>query len=587
MIKKIFSISILTLVLTLIGCNSDSSNSFVDKITGNNDFMTPGNMEKSDFAIDGVLDNPEWENPTLDISFGGTSTCPARTEAKVYFGDNGLSIGFLVYDTMISASTNYNDVQFVVNSDNVEFYIDTKNDKGQIAKSDDYAFLINPEEFAEMRVGTGSYWGPWSGVIDYAVKINDGGTLNNDSDTDTTWGCEIFLPYKTFGFTKEDTVGIAFGCRDKTTNLLTSEWAGWTPDPQIIDTYVSINKNGINVNEVNDYKMATGEMAYNSETEVYTTTSSRAIAVSKTQELINGTYSVDMLLPGELKGDNGLIFQVKPSDTGLFWEEKGCRYIFFFINKDGLAIMGLVNGGTWTELGNSQCMYKLNDWNNLSVVVDGKKVQGYVNGNLCISFERKLYETYGVGLRAGGSGVQYKNMTISDDVTVETPYEELVGYKNVYGAFTYSNTTQTYAAGMLGGAGAMAISDETLYNGTLKTTVKASSLSDNGIVFRLSDNNLTSYWESGVSYYFFFVNRDGNAYLGRVNNGWTELYSVAISGYNLNQTYELKVVLNGDSIKCYVDGTLYVDVTDSTCTGSGYGFRAGSLGTEFTNIIAE
>ena len=585
MIKKIFSISTVALVLMLASCNGQEYNPFVDKITGNEDFMNLGNMVNSDFAIDGVLDNPEWENPTLDITFGGTSTCPAQVEAKVYFGDNGLSVGFLVHDTMISASTNYTDPQFVVNSDNVEFYIDTKNDKGQIAKSDDYAFLINPEEFAEMRVGTGSYWGPWSGVIDYAVKINDNGTLNNDSDVDTTWGCEIFLPYTTFGFTKEDTVGIAFGCRDKTTNLSTSEWAGWTPDPQIIDTYVSISKNGIAVLEVNDYKMATGEMTYDAETEIYTTTSSRALAVSKTQEFVNGTYSVDMLLPGELRGDNGLIFQVKSSETGLFWEEKGCRYIFFCINKDGIALMGLVNGGSWTTLGDSACAYKLNDWNNLSVVVDGKKVSGYVNGNLCVSFERKLYETYGVGLRTGGSDVQFKNMKISSDVTVETPNTNLNGYKNVHGAFSYSDTDQTYVNSVMGNS--MMIADSTLFNGTLTTTVHTNTPSDNGIVFRVTDNNSSSYWESGVSYYFFFVNRDGNAYLGKVYNGWTEVKSVGIAGYNISQTYELKVVLDGDSIKCYVNDVLYVDAVDSDCTGSGYGLRSGSLGTTFTELIVD
>lgn len=587
MVKKCLSIFTLILIFTLIGCKeTNNTNSFVEKLPGNNDFLVPGNMEKSDFAIDGVLDNPEWDNATLSITFGGTALCPATVDAKVYFGKNGLSIGFLAHDTMISSSTSYTDPQFVVNSDNVEFYIDTKNDKGKIAKSDDYTFLINPEEYAEMRVGTGSYWGPWSGVIDYAVTINDNGTINNDSDVDTSWGCELFLPYKTFGFTEEDTVGIAFGCRDKTTNLLTSEWSGWTPDPQIIDTYVSINKNGIALNDVNDYTMASGEVSYNEETKTYTSVSSRTIAVSKTQELTNGTYSLDMLLPGELRGDNGLIFQVKSSDTGLFWEEKGCRYIFFFINKDGLAIMGLVNGGSWTELGSSSCAYKLNDWNNLAVIVNGNKVQGYVNGNLCVSFERKLYTTCGVGFRAGGSDVQFKNMTISDEVMMDTP-NDLEGYKNVNGSFTYSPNTNTYISSTQAGAGTMMISDSTLYNGTLKTTVKTNSLSDNGIVFRVSDNDLSTYWESGVSYYFFFINRDGNAYLGKVYNGWTEVFSTHVEGYSLSQSYELKVVLDGSNIKCYVNDILYIDKTDSDCTGNGFGLRAGSLGTEFTELVVE
>ena len=54
MIRKIFSISIVTLVLMLAACDNEEFNSFVDKISGNEDFMNPGNMENSDFAIDGV-----------------------------------------------------------------------------------------------------------------------------------------------------------------------------------------------------------------------------------------------------------------------------------------------------------------------------------------------------------------------------------------------------------------------------------------------------------------------------------------------------------------------------------------------------
>lgn len=584
MTQKILLLLIFAICCILTGCSSEEYNPFVDKVPGNNDFLVPGNMETSDFAIDGVLDNPEWNNATLKINFGGTSTCPASVDAMVYFGTNGLSIGFFTKDTMISSSTNYTDPQFVVNSDNVEFYIDTKNDKGEIAKSDDYAFLINPEEYAEMRVGTGSYWGPWSGVIDYAVKVNDNGTINNDSDIDTSWGCEIFLPYKTFGFTKDSTVAIAFGCRDKTTNLTVSEWAGWSPDPQIIDTYVSINKDGVVVEEVNDYKMATGQMSYDAEQKIYTTTSSRSIAVSKSLEFTNGTYSVDMRLGSKLEGDSGLIFQVMPSETGLFWEEKGCRYVFFFINHDGLAIMGLVNGGTWTELGSGPCTYKLNDWNNLQVVVDGTSVKGYVNGVQCISFSRKLYQTYGVGLRAGSSGIEYKNINISSDTTVDTNME-LNGYYNAHGGFTYSDVDQTYVVSSIFGAGAIMMKDDTLTNGTLETTVKALTNSDNGLIFRVSTNDSKAFWEVGVSYYFFFVNVDGNAYLGKVYNGWTQLSLVPIANYDINNTYKLTVVLDGTNIKCYVDDTLYIDVTDADCTGDGYGVRAGSIGTFFTEII--
>ena len=245
--KNIFLLSLVLLLTT--SCSTLSDSKYV-KEDGNNNFENPGNLVVSDFPIDGVLDEEDYANPALVATMGGTEEFTTSVLAKVVFGETGLTVGFEVKDIYISSSTDYTDPQFVVNSDNVEFYIDLNNDKGKTANSDDFAFLINPEEFIEMRNGTGSYWGTWSGVVDYGVSIN--GTINNDSDNDIGWGCEVYLPYETFGFTKDSTVGVAFGCRDKTSYDSKSDWIGCGPDPQIIDTYISLNKDGAVSSLVND-----------------------------------------------------------------------------------------------------------------------------------------------------------------------------------------------------------------------------------------------------------------------------------------------------------------------------------------------
>ena len=581
----------LVLALLLVGCSTTNNNSFTsenafyNKIESNEDFGVPGNMVRSDFEIDGILDNEEWNTPNLEINFGGTNTVPATVNAKLYFGENGLTVGFVTKDTMISASQEYNNDQFVVNSDNVEFYIDCLNDKGQIAKPDDYTFLINPEEYAEMRVGTGSYWGPWSGVVDYAVKVD--GTINDDSDIDVGWGCELFLPYKTFGFSKDSEIGIAFGCRDKTTNLKTSEWSGWIPDPQIIDTYVSITKDGIVKNSAGNYNIASGNYSYDAQNDIYTSESSNSLAVHKSDEMRNGTYSADMYL-NKIDGDNGIIFQVKESETGLFWEGTGVRYYFFFINLHGEALLAKTNNGLWTHIKNVSCSLKVQDWNNLKVVVNNNKITCFLNGIKVIEHTEALYSTIGVGLRSGVSGVKYKNIQVSDSLDVTETGPKIEGYQTVKGFFDYHNVEKTQIKANVVAPGAMLVKENTtISNGTIKLKLKANSKADNGITFRINDNGNTSYWEEGVSYYFFFISLNGTAYLGRVNNGWSNLGENSIVNYDVNKEYELKVVMNGDNIKCYVDNTLYLDVNDSTVKGTKCGIRAGSTNAIFSLLTAE
>lgn len=587
---KIKNVSMFILAMLLVGCSSNNSqsiegNAFFNKTEGNADFNEPGNMVQADFLIDGVLDNEEWANPNLEINIGGTSTVPATVNAKLYFGDNGLSIGFITKDTMIAASQEYNNEQFVVNSDNVEFYIDCNNDKGQIAKPDDYTFLINPEEFAEMRVGTGSYWGPWSGVVDYAVKVE--GTINDDSDVDTGWGCELFLPYKTFGFTKDSIIGIAFGCRDKTSNLKTSEWAGWIPDPQIIDTYVSVDKNGIFKESVGSYNIASGKFSYDEENKIYQSESGNSLAVHKEDQMRNGTYSADMYLE-KISGDNGIIFQVKESDTGLFWEGTGVRYYFFFINIHGEALLAKTNNGLWTHIQNVPCSIKLQDWNNLKVVVNNNKITCFLNGIKVIEHTEALYSTIGVGLRSGVEGIKYKNILVSDSLDVTETGPKIEGYQTVRGFFDYEDNTKTTIKATVVAPGAMMIKEDTsISDGTISLNVKANTKADNGIVFRVNDNGNTSYWEDGVSYYFFFISLNGSAYLGRVNNGWTNLGEKVISNYDVSKNYELKVVMDGNNFKCYVDNTLYLDINDSTVKGTKCGIRAGSVDASFSLLTID
>lgn len=118
--------------------------------------------------------------------------------------------------------------------------------------------------------------------------------------------------------------------------------------------------------------------------------------------------------------------------------------------------------------------------------------------------------------------------------------------------------------------------------GTMSVSLNITSLgADNGIVFGVTNpNNLTNFWESEVSYYFFFLSRGNEAYLGKVNNGsWqlcqTNSYNVAVGTYLLEASLDRET----KRISCFVNGELVVGFIDEQLlSGSQFGIRAGASG---------
>ncbi len=117
--------------------------------------------------------------------------------------------------------------------------------------------------------------------------------------------------------------------------------------------------------------------------------------------------------------------------------------------------------------------------------------------------------------------------------------------------------------------------------------VLSGTQSDNGIVFGVTNpQNLSSFWEENVSYYFFFVSRGGTAYLGKVTEGaWSVCGEAGIPNFDHGGTYTLKVERNAMGVKCYVDNVLYVTYNEALMLkGTGYGIRAGSTSISFSEL---
>ena len=174
-----------------------------------------------------------------------------------------------------------------------------------------------------------------------------------------------------------------------------------------------------------------------------------------------------------------------------------------------------------------------------------------------------------------------------DDSIKYTYNSSTVIFRSVAGGFNTATGNGEFVDFTSTAAGSMSVSTSVSFPyGTISCDVKTVADTDSGIIFGLSDGGRNSYWEGGgISYYFFFLGRDGTAYLGKTDNGtW---YVVKTIDYTFNYTdyYNLKVVYKGSAIYCFVNDDLVFACRESSpLTGTGFGVRAGASGVSFKNL---
>ncbi len=329
----------------------------------------------------------------------------------------------------------------------------------------------------------------------------------------------------------------------------------------------------------NDYSIAAGNAQ--EQNGVITTLQPGTLLTHKTGSFAEGTISATIKM-SELS-DSGIVFGLNDNGKTSYWED--VDYYEFFLTGWGGAYLAKVNGtgaNVWNELKSLPWSIQPNVEYTLKVEWKDGNIKCYVDDALCIDYTdaNPLTGTQ-YGYRAIGAGVEYGPITVSaeiaekGEVTVPTDYKVAAGNaQEQNGVITtlQGGTLLTHKTGSFAG-------------GTLTADIKTVAGSDNGIVFGLNDNGKTGYWED-VSYYFFFINLNGDAYLGKVDNGWFQCGNVThIDGFNVANTYTLKVEWNNGNIKCYVNDVLYIDYTDAApLTGTQYGYRAGGAGVAFHAI---
>lgn len=148
-------------------------------------------------VIDGKLDEAEWDSALLTDPFvtqESGANVVVKTQAKLLWDNDYLYIGFIASDPDIWGKMTSRD-SHLWNEEPVEVFIDPNNDK-----HDYIEFEFNPlgteldifmnKSYTEG--GTANFGWNLAGLRS-AVSI--AGTLNDPSDTDTAWYCEIAIPF--------------------------------------------------------------------------------------------------------------------------------------------------------------------------------------------------------------------------------------------------------------------------------------------------------------------------------------------------------------------------------------------------------
>ena len=181
------------------------------------------------------------------------------------------------------------------------------------------------------------------------------------------------------------------------------------------------------------------------------------------------------------------------------------------------------------------------------------------------------------------SGVWESYTLGSTDIVVNAIYNIDLLVKS--GNFDYSNGTYFSTQ-----ANALAVDPNVSFsNGTLSMDLKkVVSAEDSGIIFGLADNDSQAYWEGdGISYYFFFINQNGAAYLAKsVNGQWQQLGKVVdVLDYNEEDVYPLSVSKDNGLIRCYVGDECLIKYYDANpLAGTKVGYRLQEVGTTATPI---
>lgn len=153
----------------------------------------------SPLTIDGVLDEPAWEAAARTESFlvyTDESTPEAATYGKMLWDDTYLYVAFVCEDPDVFGHLDERDSHIWDEGECVEIFIDPDSDQKDFLEFEFNALATILDLQDYKAYDTNFDWN----MIDIKAATTIDGTINDNSDTDNGWTCEIALSFEEMGF---------------------------------------------------------------------------------------------------------------------------------------------------------------------------------------------------------------------------------------------------------------------------------------------------------------------------------------------------------------------------------------------------
>lgn len=334
------------------------------------------------------------------------------------------------------------------------------------------------------------------------------------------------------------------------------------------------------------YYLAYGNMSMSDG--VITVGQANSLYVNKDKELTNGVFEFTF----KSQGNNvtfGCVFCLDDKGETQYWRNKGVSYYYLGIAITGsLNLYKCENGALISEKYFIPYMFDDSIEHTVKIIKFDDTIDIFLDGSYQFTFQDShILKGKKVGFCSCYQSGYYKDIKITPMKTRNT--KSLGNVEVASGEF---KSTLNIVRATKENSLAVSKTPMTSNDGTLRTTIGSINKFGQGVVFKLSKPNTSSYYEkeNGLSYYWFGSDSSTQQYFRLekwVNGQKTQLSKLKYVALSIEHGGDIKIVMEGNHIYCYFANRLIVSFVDSNpLTGKYYGFKTEAIGGSFTGGIS-
>lgn len=289
----------------------------------------------------------------------------------------------------------------------------------------------------------------------------------------------------------------------------------------------------------------------------------------------------------------GLLLRAGNTRTGLN------GYVLKTDATNGRVAIGKLTGGVFSELQSAAIPKALLADGLFSMTAVNNVIKVYYNGGSSdgmlpvLSVVDNTYTNGRAGLISFGGAPVFDDFFITDSFRYEEAFHAgtLAGWKNIKGTWTLADNVLSVTPGVDDKLvdGYATLSDFQMdFDFRMDGPLGAANKYNAGVVFRATDfgaaqDNLRGY-VLGINYSRGSTDPSGLE-LGDIRYGWRAIKTAETTRLNEGTWYHLTVRCEGQNIKAYVDGELYLDVNDAAYTHGQFALRNFNAGASYKNLV--